>query len=136
MPSHKITFPPDLSSCPLARHFVTSHLAEVPEEVRSTAALLTSEIVTNVILHTGGPFTLEVQDRGDRYRIEVADLSKIPPQPKPYDPDDATGHGLQLSNQLATGGDGARGDSGKVVWFEIPWTLWVNLRPSLTVQPS
>ena len=119
MPSHKITFPPDLSSCPLARHFVTSHLAEVPEEVRSTAALLTSEIVTNVILHTGGPFTLEVQDRGDRYRIEVADLSKIPPQPKPYDPDDATGHGLQLLNQLATGWGWRPLDSGKVVWFEI-----------------
>jgi anti-sigma regulatory factor (Ser/Thr protein kinase) len=119
MPSHRINLPADASSCPAARKFVVDLLAEAPEEVRSSAGLLTSEAVTNAVLHAAGPITIDVRQQGDRYRVEIRDLGRLPPTEKHYDPDDTTGRGVQLLNRLATAWGWQPTRSGKVVWFEL-----------------
>jgi anti-sigma regulatory factor (Ser/Thr protein kinase) len=119
MPSHRTTLPADTSSCPAARKFVTERLADAPDEIRNAAGLLTSEAVTNAVLHAAGPITIDVRQQGDRYRIEVKDAGRLPPAEKHYRTDDTTGRGVQLLNRLATAWGWQPTRSGKVVWFEL-----------------
>ncbi len=119
MPSHRISLPADASSCPAARKFVVDALAAAPDEIRTSAGLLTSEAVTNAVLHAAGPIAIEVRQQGDRYRVEVRDAGRLPPAEKHYRPDDTTGRGVQLLNRLATAWGWQPTRSGKVVWFEL-----------------
>jgi anti-sigma regulatory factor (Ser/Thr protein kinase) len=119
MPSHRINLPADASSCPAARRFVVDVLKEAPEEIRDSAGLLTSEAVTNALLHAAGPITVEVKQHDDRYRVEVRDASRLGPTEKHYEADDVTGRGLQLLNKLATTWGWQPTRSGKVVWFDL-----------------
>lgn len=119
MPTQKIELSGEIASCSTARRFVQERLADAPDEVRDDASLLISEVVTNSILHTNGPVTVEVQERDGGYRIAVSDRSKRPPTEKGYRTDDATGRGLQLLSSLAAAWGWERLDAGKVVWFDL-----------------
>lgn len=88
-----------------------------------TAELLTTEIVTNALQHTGGGAVLTATltpGPARRLRVEVHDSLARRPPPRPRPSDDATsGRGLLLVEALAdTWGVHTRG-AGKVVWFEI-----------------
>jgi GAF domain-containing protein len=111
---------PVVESTPLARHWVTEHLGDVPIEVRECAALLTSELVTNAVLHAATPFTVTLHLMTDRIRVDVADGSPVVPSLKEYATDAATGRGLTLFNTLASNWGVQPVLGGKIVWFEIP----------------
>jgi hypothetical protein len=98
---------------------VVDSLDSAPDEVRNSAGLLTSEAVTNALLHAAGPITVEVSQHGDRYRVEVRDASKLPPTEKHHDPEDITGRGVQLLNRVAADWGWQPTRSGKVVWFDL-----------------
>jgi hypothetical protein len=98
---------------------VAAHLQAAPAGLQTNAELLTSELVTNALLHAGEPVTIEVRRRGDRYRVEVGDTSAIPPEAKRYRTDDATGRGLQLVSTLSDAWGWRPSAPGKVVWFEL-----------------
>lgn len=115
-----LTLPPHPRSAADARRFVERVLAvwRCPE-LRDTAQLLVSELVTNSVRHAGTPvrLTLRRQERG--LRIEVADGSPGRPRPRLPDAETEAGRGLYLLDRLA-GDWGVRDErGGKAVWFEL-----------------
>ena len=111
---------PIVESTPRARHWITERLSDLPVEVSECAALLTSELVTNAVLHAATPFTVTLHLMADRIRVDVADGSPVPPSIKDYATDAATGRGLTLFNTLASDWGVQPVIGGKIVWFELP----------------
>ena len=58
----------------------------VPDDVAECAALLTSELVTNAVLHAATPLTVTLHLMADRIRVDVADGSPAIPAIKQYAP--------------------------------------------------
>ena len=87
--------------------------------------LLVSELVTNAVVHTGCPAVLRlvfpVGPDADRHpvRVEVADASDQPPQPRPQQSEDTSGRGLELVECLSDRWGWYPDGSGKRVWCEI-----------------
>jgi Histidine kinase-like ATPase domain len=133
MHSRKIELPGDVASCSTARRFVQECLA-VGADVSENATLLISEVVTNALLHTSGPITVEVRQKGGAYRITVSDSSSTPPTEKGYRADDATGHGLQILDCLAAAWGSIQTGTGKVVWFDLPVAFDDSLSPGTERQ--
>jgi anti-sigma regulatory factor (Ser/Thr protein kinase) len=114
-----------------ARKFVRACLRRLrerfPEE--STVELLTSELVTNALVHGGGPITVRVDLREepipgdgshDTVRIEVGDTSPVQPEVKQVEADEESGRGMLLVDALAPRwGVKSRPGPGKAVWFEF-----------------
>ena len=111
--------PPVLDSVPAARRWVDDHLDPVPDDVRRTVGLLTSELVTNAVLHAATPVTVTLRRDAEAIRVEVADQSPQLPTLKSYGEDAATGRGLHLVSALADSWGSRRREDGKVVWFEL-----------------
>jgi anti-sigma regulatory factor (Ser/Thr protein kinase) len=111
---------PVVESTPLARHWVAAHLRDLPGDVTGCAALLTSELVTNAVLHAATPMCVTLHILPDRIRVDVADGEPSFPAIKEYGQDAATGRGLTLFNTLASNWGVQAVDGGKIVWFELP----------------
>jgi GAF domain-containing protein/anti-sigma regulatory factor (Ser/Thr protein kinase) len=111
---------PVVESTPVARHWVAAHLRDLPAEVTGCAALLTSELVTNAVLHAATPMSITLHTLPDRIRIDVADGNPAFPSIKEYGKEAATGRGLTLFNTLASNWGVQAVDGGKIVWFELP----------------
>jgi anti-sigma regulatory factor (Ser/Thr protein kinase) len=90
-----------------------------------TAALLTSELVTNAVLHTssgrdGGTVTIVVIDMADGLMVEVVDDGTPYGGPEVRGDRYATeGHGLFLVEQLAADWGFLQDSAGTTVWFRI-----------------
>ena len=111
---------PVVESTPVARHWVAAHLRDLPAEVTGCAALLTSELVTNAVLHAATPLCITLHILPDRIRVDVADGNPSFPSIKDYGKDAATGRGLTLFNTLASNWGVQAVEDGKIVWFELP----------------
>jgi GAF domain-containing protein/anti-sigma regulatory factor (Ser/Thr protein kinase) len=111
---------PVVESTPVARHWVAAHLRDLPDEVTGCAALLTSELVTNAVLHAATPLCITLHLLPGRIRVDVADGNPSFPSIKEYGKDAATGRGLTLFNTLASNWGVQAVDGGKIVWFELP----------------
>jgi anti-sigma regulatory factor (Ser/Thr protein kinase) len=81
--------------------------------------LLTSELVTNAVVHAGTQARLHLQGVAGGVRVEVSDGSSELPVPRNGRADDVGGWGLVLLERLATAWGAERRDSGKTVWFEV-----------------
>ena len=84
------------------------------------ATLLTSELVTNTVVHAGTRCQLRVRRARDRVRVEVEDENDDVPVPRPCSVDDEHGRGLALVSTLALAWGVDPREHGKVVWFELP----------------
>ncbi len=93
---------PSSRAHPLARHWVAAHLRDLPSEVTGSATLLTSELVTNAVLHAATPMCVTLHVLPDRIRIDVADGNPAFPSIKEYGREAATGRGLTLFDTLAS----------------------------------
>jgi len=111
---------PVVESTPTARHWIAAHLRDLPAEVTGYAALLTSELVTNAVLHAATPMCVTLHILPDRIRVDVADGNPAFPSLKEYGREAATGRGLTLFNTLASDWGVQAVDGGKIVWFELP----------------
>ncbi|HEY1828710.1 MAG TPA: SpoIIE family protein phosphatase [Acidimicrobiales bacterium] len=111
---------PVVQSTPMARHWINAHLGDIPTEAAECAALLTSELVTNAVLHAGTPLSVTLHVMADRIRVDVADGNPVLPSVKDYGAEAATGRGLTLFNTLASDWGIQPVDGGKIVWFELP----------------
>lgn len=99
---------------------------DVREADRATLTLLTSELVTNAVIHSvpeaGETVALRITTYPDRVRIEVTDpgsgfeVGNLPPRPR-----DFGGHGLVVVEGLSSrwGTIRAGSDGGFCVWFEL-----------------
>ncbi len=135
------------SSIRSARLFVVDRVQQWRrDDLVDSVALLTSELVTNAVVHTGRPFTVHVSRSGGGVRVEVADLvHDLPVPPETVDLDvlaalpgagsdarrviDLRLSGLQIVARAATawGSDPIPGD-GKVVWFEVGTERCLDVR--------
>lgn len=108
------------SSIRSARLFVVDKLQEWRcDELVDGVALLTSELATNAVVHTGQPFTVGVERTGDTIRVEVVDALSDPPTPYVEADDRGLFHGLNVVESLATSWGSEELPEGKVVWFEL-----------------
>jgi anti-sigma regulatory factor (Ser/Thr protein kinase) len=110
---------PVVESTPIARHWVAAHLRDLPSDISGCAALLTSELVTNAVLHAATPMCVTLHILPDRIRVDVADGNPSFPAIKEYARDAATGRGLTLFNTLASDWGVQAVEGGKIVWFEV-----------------
>ena len=103
-----------------ARVMVRDALASCREiDVRDTAELLTSELVTNALLHAGTDVTVHVEDHGSAVRIGVEDGSDDEPTLGELDSIDLGGRGLPLVAAMAQSWGWEPLPHGKLVWFEV-----------------
>ena len=97
------------SSVSAARRFVTRVLdAWGFDGLAETAALLTSELATNVVLHARTPYAVVVARVPGGAQVDVLDGSPDSPVVRNHDLSAPTGRGLGLVDSLA------------VVWGETP----------------
>jgi anti-sigma regulatory factor (Ser/Thr protein kinase) len=92
------------------------------------AVLLTSELVTNAVLHAGTPVQVTCRLLGDLSdgAVEIAVLDRRPTQLRPDRPHTAAeaaertnGRGLQLPSELATAWGVTYARAAKAVWFRL-----------------
>lgn len=117
------TLPPTPESATVARWLVTDLLRDAVEgDTQDTAALLTTELVSNAIRHTRDELVLTVRLAGGRLRVGVSDSSHRRPQLVQVGKRDTSGRGLHLVEALAEqwGVDPDERGLGKTVWFELP----------------
>jgi anti-sigma regulatory factor (Ser/Thr protein kinase) len=111
-----------------ARAFVARTLSTVgktPAVDADTATLLTSELVTNAIVHTasgvpGGTVTIVVVDVEDGVLIEVIDDGSAGVPVVKDESLTTNGHGLFLVQQLTAQWGYLRDSAGTTVWFHLP----------------
>ncbi|MBV8982268.1 MAG: response regulator, partial [Acidimicrobiia bacterium] len=103
-----------------ARRFVDETLRRWHcDELFDEVALLTSELVTNAILHAHSDIDLSVSMTADVIRIDVVDHSASLPAPRTASDEDTSGRGLGLVEALATSWGVDERPGGKSVWFEL-----------------
>lgn len=84
-----------------------------------TAILLTSEVVTNALLHGGSDAHITVTISRTRLHVEVRDASTSAPEILDQGTDATHGRGLAIIDALATAWGTRAGARGKVVWFDL-----------------
>jgi anti-sigma regulatory factor (Ser/Thr protein kinase) len=117
-PSFHLELKPDPSAARLARRFVAEHLSDVDQA--DALSLLTSEVVTNGVLHARTSLLLGATVGRDRLLVTVADHSAGSPRQPPPDNDRPSGRGLMLVDALASQWGVLENDGGKTVWFTLP----------------
>src|SRR5204863_5939142 len=107
-----------------ARRFVRDVLTtrQVGEKVVDVVELLTSEVVTNAIVHAGTGPELVVCVGHERVRIEVHDAVSAVPFRLMADPYSSSGRGMAIVDELASDWGVEHIPEGKRVWFEVPVT--------------
>lgn len=118
-----VGLPPQAASAALGRRFISDfcRAAGLDEDLRQTALLLTNELVTNAVQHSGSHARLEARLSMPLLRVAVHDSRPEPPLFRATtDLDAEGGRGLILVAVFADrwGVDVAR-DDGKAVWFEL-----------------
>lgn len=117
----RLALEPEASAASQGRRWVVQRVRELDlVDLVDTVALLTSEVVTNAILHAGTPVEVTVRAEGAGVRVEVADGSATPPVRRLlYSRTSTTGRGCVLLDQLATRWGWAPLYDGKVTWFVV-----------------
>jgi anti-sigma regulatory factor (Ser/Thr protein kinase) len=111
---------PSARSTAHARHFVVDTLrAWGCDAMAETAALLTSELVTNAILHARTMIQVSVHRLSDGVQVDVTDSSIAVPVRRPASQDATTGRGLTLLDRLATAWRIEPRSDGKTVSFRL-----------------
>ena len=120
-----LRLPADIASAASARHFVVAVLRSggaVPHV--DVVVLLTSELVTNAVVH-GGPHApgaeveVRVSRRAGAVRVEVEDPSHELPRVQDVHRTAEGGRGMALVDHLAEAWGVTPTADGKIVWFEV-----------------
>jgi anti-sigma regulatory factor (Ser/Thr protein kinase) len=115
---HHVELRPTPESARAARAFVAAH-ATVGEEALDVALLLTSEVVTNAILHACTDFVVGVTQGANVLMVTVRDGSTRDPVRRAPDHGRPSGRGLLLIEEQAREWGVHREDDGKTVWFTV-----------------
>ena len=115
-----IDLPAELASGRQARVFLADRLAEWKlEPLLDTAMLLTTELVTNAVVHAHSAVKVTVRRGIDRLRVEVADTGGGALQMREPSSEATNGRGLQLMEALSSAWGTSAYERGKLVWFEL-----------------
>jgi anti-sigma regulatory factor (Ser/Thr protein kinase) len=115
-----VELPPARSSVATARAFVEDALVRAGRaDLTVAAALLTSEIMTNAIVHARSAARVEVRAIGDVVRVEVTDWGRGALTLRDTAPTVLGGRGLHIVDALADAWGTCAAPGAKVVWFEV-----------------
>ena len=115
------TFPAEAMSATSARHFVVATLEPlVRDDLVAVAALLTTELATNSVLHARSAVDVHARGVGPT----ACESRSATPTPTgraacAADPFGTFGRGLALVDHLSDGWGVSRRSSGKGVWFTL-----------------
>lgn len=93
-------------------------IADYPEPVRATVALLTSELASNAVLHAQTPFTVTAHADRAVVRVAIADGGGQRPTVVVRDASTKGGWGLSMVDAAASRW-GIEAEESTTVWFEI-----------------
>ena len=117
----EVTLPADVASASEARRFVTRTLGDWDlEHLVEDAVLLTSELVTNALLHARTEMRIVLRADAGELRAEVQDGSLVPVRIRNFSVESGTGRGLRLVGRMADAWGVEPGADGKSVWFTLP----------------
>ena len=103
-----------------ARRVVHEVLHDVSEETLEIAELLTSELVTNALMHGAGDRSLVVEVDKSSIRVEVHDDDPtVDLRPLGVERDRPHGRGLFIVDALASSWGVQPRRKGKAVWFQL-----------------
>lgn len=102
-----------------ARRFVMRVLAEEHDDLVGDAALLTSELATNAVIHAQTAFRVTVARTDDGIRVGVIDGSTTTARRCRYSATSGTGRGLGMVEDMAETWGVEVDGAGKRVWFTI-----------------
>lgn len=116
----QLELPARAASAREARRWVSSllgrwHVTGLADQVE----LLTTELVTNALLHAGTTMTLRAERSGAGVRLEVEDGSAVVPVRRLYSPTATTGRGTRLLDALADEWGWHATAAGKVTWARV-----------------
>jgi anti-sigma regulatory factor (Ser/Thr protein kinase) len=116
--------PPSAAAAAEARQAVSDELQSAlgdlyDESLRDDALLLTSELVTNAVLHAQTGVSLSVATSDETVRVEVSDGAPVVPEPRVAEVDELGGRGLALVEAIASDWGVRLAPPGKTVWFEL-----------------
>ncbi|GAA2775927.1 hypothetical protein GCM10010521_63180 [Streptomyces rameus] len=116
----------DLNAVKSARQFITDSLHTWGlDDLIDDTQLLTSEIVTNALIHADSDVDLRLREYPDHLRLEIHDTDPTPPIPTPITlaPDTNQhaehGRGLLIVDALATQWGNTPTGRGKTIWVNI-----------------
>ncbi len=117
----RTTLPPNAASPAAGRRFVADVLWQrgFSTDVIDDAVLLTSEAVTNAVVHAGTPIDVVVTVDAAMARIEVHDGHPGIPVVRTAAPDAASGRGLRVIEALAEEWGVNHSGDGTCLWFEM-----------------
>jgi len=120
----QLSLPPEPRSVALARHFVDAWLPELVADTRDALLLLTSELVTNAVIHARTPLEVAVIITGVDVVVTVRDedrgRSAPPGRHRQHDRDRDGGRGLVLVRMLSCDSGLVRHRAGgKTAWFRL-----------------
>ncbi|MEW1720695.1 ATP-binding protein [Streptomyces sp. NPDC093109] len=123
LPAYTETLPRTPESAPAARRLVNLALdVWGMGDVRDSAELVISELLTNAVLHARRESVRVTVTRlsGERVRVAVVDLSRKRPRHRPADSAEESGRGLEIVDVLSGGRWGVDPMAwGKRVWAEL-----------------
>ncbi len=112
----RMRFTKDQECVAECRNFVDRGLRTHPNELRERVVLVTSELVTNVILHTPNGGQLELVVASQHVRVQVSDFSHDQLTELPHGQFALHGRGLPIVASLASTWGVHENSSGKTVW--------------------
>lgn len=120
----RLALSPELENVRTAREFVAGVCQQlgVDDDVRDTAVLLTSEVVTNAFLHGRSEARVSMDVRPERVVVMVADDNSRHPQRVTADDEALDGRGLAIIELVASRWGVRDDDYGKTVWFALDRT--------------
>jgi anti-sigma regulatory factor (Ser/Thr protein kinase) len=119
--SETLRLPPEARSSSMSRRFVEHALARWQLQALSdVAVLLTSELVTNAIVHAQTEVAVTItRDDSRTVTVAVSDRSRSEPRRARHSDESATGRGLGILDALASSWNVAVGSDGKTVTFTL-----------------
>jgi anti-sigma regulatory factor (Ser/Thr protein kinase) len=103
-----------------ARHLVCAALeAWGLSAVSDDAALVTTELAANAVVHARSPFEVTAKRGADVVRIEVSDACADDPEPRSASPVAGAGRGLTIVAAVAERWGFRHTRDGKVVWADL-----------------
>ncbi|MBK5305364.1 MAG: ATP-binding protein [Frankiaceae bacterium] len=131
--TYELTLPATVDSVGIGRRLVREALSEWDMgSLAYTAMLLTSEVLTNSILHARTPVVLTVERSGTQsVTISVRDGSTLVPRRRQHPQDATTGRGLELLDGLAQHWRVQQQEHGKTLSFVVgtdvdPWAAYAR----------
>jgi anti-sigma regulatory factor (Ser/Thr protein kinase) len=119
-PYATIELPSDTHAPRLARRFLVQSLCMTHnQDALDDAVTLTSELVTNALLHGYPPIKVAVDCDGDSVHVQVHDAGPTLPVPRQPADDETGGRGLLLVGHLADAWGVESTADGKGVWFSL-----------------